>query len=400
MPNFRTVAAVTSGGQPVYIPMIASPLRLDITPFSPAYQNPTSISHAGDDRLFITEQAGVIHVLSSDGTPNPQPFLNITDRVDFFYPEEGLLGLTFHPNYAQNGYFYVNYTQMDGETRFTRISRFTVTANPEIADPNSEVLIMKFVQPHINHNGGHIAFGPDGYLYIGVGDGGNHSDLENYGQSTNTLLGKMLRIDVDMESGLEVYCDFGGHYTIPADNPFVNVEGTCHEIWMIGLRNPWRYSFDAETGDMFIADVGQWTWEEINYHAAGTPAGVNLGWNCLEGFTIFNGANCGNLDGYHYPIHAYEHGSGSPCEGAVVGGYVYRGNDYPNLDGHYIFADFCTGEIWSLLQTNDGWQHRTLYQGNNFFPVAFGQGVDNELYVVDYVSGVVHYLRPPGAMAP
>ena len=250
--------------------------------------------------------------------------------------KRGLLGLAFHPDYENNGYFYLNYTGSGGDTR---VSRFSVSSDPDVADANSEVVLFIQDQPEANHNGGNLEFGPDGYLYIGLGDGGGFDDLDNNAQDTSQLLGKMLRIDVDN----------GNPYGIPDDNPFIGPDGIPDEIWAIGLRNPWRYSFDALTGDLWIADVGQNIWEEINKQPASSAGGENYGWRCYEGDVSFNTSGCAPIENYVFPVYDYSHANNN-C--SVTGGFVYRGNEMPEHYGKYFFCDYCSGTFWTL--TEDG----------------------------------------------
>ncbi|UCG33591.1 MAG: PQQ-dependent sugar dehydrogenase, partial [Phycisphaerales bacterium] len=294
------------------------------------------------DRVFIVEQrsgsTGRIRiVVLATGVLNPTPFLSITGLSTG--NEQGLLGLAFHPDYWNNGYFYVNYTAGG----FTYIERYTVSPDPDVADASSAALIMRFGQPYTNHNGGWIGFGPnDGYLYIGSGDGGSAGDPGNRAQDiTSQKLGKVLRIDVDAD---DFPTDPTANYAIPPDNPFVGVAGD-DEIWAYGLRNPWRNSFDAETGDLWIADVGQSAWEEIDFQPADSAGGENYGWRCYEGDAAYNTTGCAAASTMEFPIHAYSHGGGR-C--SVTGGYVYRGCEIPDLAGTYFFADYCSAQIWSF----------------------------------------------------
>jgi len=297
---------------------------IELETFVSNISRPVAITHAGDDRLFVVDQKGEINIVTADGTVLSDPFLNINSSViniGGIGDEKGLLGLVFHPDYATNGYFFVNYTNNSGDTR---VSRFSVDpTDPNKADPSSEEPILTVSQPFGNHNGGDIAFGPDGYLYIGLGDGGAGGDPGNRSQNRQNLLGKMLRIDVD--NGLP--------YTIPSDNPFVGDASTLDEIWSIGLRNPWRYSFDRLTGDLYMGDVGQGDWEEISWQPGNSVGGENYGWRCREGLVNFNtSSNCN--DDFVKPIHVYASTSSVGC--SVTGGYVYRGASYPDLYGKYI----------------------------------------------------------------
>ncbi|GJM33032.1 MAG: hypothetical protein DHS20C18_20330 [Saprospiraceae bacterium] len=327
------------------------------------------MTNAGDERLFVIEQAGIIKIIDGDGQVLPTPFLDIDSRVNSQSNERGLLGLAFHPNYAENGYFYVNYTQNSGDTR---LSRFQVSADdPNQADPDSELIMLTADQPFSNHNGGHVAFGPDGFLYTGLGDGGSGGDPNNNGQNRLTFLGKMLRIDVDN----------GDPYTIPADNPFAEDDFTLDEIWALGLRNPWRFSFDRETGDLWIGDVGQGAWEEIDFQPANSTGGENYGWRCYEGNTAYNLSQCTGINDLTGPIHVYENGSNLGC--SVTGGYVYRGSEFPKLTGFYLYTDYCSGRIWTLFQNENGvWHNEELLNANNNIFASFGEDQNGELYLV------------------
>jgi glucose/arabinose dehydrogenase len=328
----------------------------------------------GSGRRFFMTQIGQIYIIE-DGVLNMTRFLDIEPQIDLARAEQGLLGLAFHPNFAENGTFYLNYTALDDATM---ISRFQVSEdNPNLADPESEVVILRLEQPYTGHNGGTLAFGPDGYLYIGMGDGGSARDPHNNGQNPSTLLGAMLRIDVDNPSD-------GKLYGIPEDNPFADGVDGAPEVWLYGLRNPWRFSFDRETGDMFIGDVGQENIEEIDYVPAG-ESGLNFGWQVYEGSTSMRPDEGGD---YVFPIAEYPHAEG--C--AVTGGYVYRGEELPELNGVYFYGDFCTGKIWTLrLDENGEWQNE-LFMDTEFAISSFGEDLAGELYVVDHVGGGVYKL--------
>lgn len=317
-------------------------------------ERPVDIQHAGDGRLFIIEKAGRIRILQNVELVDV-PFLDISDRVGSRANEQGLLGLAFHPRYAENGQFFVNYTDRDGDTV---IARFQATADPNIADPSSEVVLLRAKQPHENHNGGALAFGPDGYLYIGLGDGGLWDDPHGNGQNLDTFLGKLLRLDVDSAEP----------YAIPPDNPFGS------EIWAYGLRNPWRISFDPASGDLYIGDVGQNQWEEIDFIAAGTPGGMNFGWNYFEGTHTFDGTPPQGAQ-LVPPVAEYNHSLG--C--SVTGGYVYRGA-MPEWAGIYFYGDYCTETVWGLIRSDEGWQTEILFgAGGNI--TSFGQDGSGEVYI-------------------
>jgi len=356
------------------------------------------IQHAGDDRLFILEKSGRILILDASRDLLDTPFLNIQNRVTSG-GERGLLGLAFHPEYATNGYFYLNYT-VNNPNR-TRISRFSVSADDtNVADSTSEFVIMEFGQPFVNHNGGQLQFGPDGYLYIATGDGGSSGDPNNAAQNSTQLLGKILRLDVDGAGG-SPECDPNGAYTIPASNPYVgepDVAGTtskCDEIWSTGLRNPWRFSFDAVTGDMWIGDVGQGELEEINFQPATSTGGENYGWRCFEGNADFDLSGCQPASAYVAPVHDYGRSDG--C--SVTGGLVYRGPSYSALVGHYIFADYCTGNYWTLSGDSSAPTHTSINGIGDTArnPAAFGTDLQGELYVAS--GGSIFHMQNPNPAA-
>ena len=323
--------------------------------------NPVEIatSPTNDNRLFVVQQSGTVRILNPNGTFETTNFLNITDRVNFS-GEMGLLGLAFHPQFATNHYFYVYYNKAG---RTITVSRFTASAaNPNTADPATEKVMMSIPKPFDNHNGGSIHFGADGYLWISTGDGGSGGDPNGNGQNKNSLLGKILRIDVDSDNA----------YNIPPTNPFVGIDG-ADEVWSYGLRNGWKYSFDRTTNQIWIADVGQNQIEEINKVSATTPA-INYGWRCYEGNNAYNTAGCANASTMTFPVVDYDH-SGGKC--SITGGYVYRGNLYPDLVGKYIFADYCSAQIGILNNTTITWT--TAFSGNNF--TTFGEDNDRQLYI-------------------
>jgi len=332
---------------------------------------PLYLTHAGDDsgRVFILEKPGRIQIVQEDSLL-AEPFLDIRGRINSQNSERGLLGLAFHPDYTENGFFYVNYTDLNGNTV---VSRFQVTNDPNRADPDSESILLQFNQPYANHNGGMLAFGPDGYLYVGTGDGGSGGDPQGNAQNPNTLLGKILRLDVDSQS--------------PYANPPDNAVGGLPEIWALGLRNPWRFSFDRTTGDLWIGDVGQNQWEEINMLPAGIAGGLNLGWDYYEGTHSFDGTP---PDGVNFvvPVMEYAHGGGD-C--SVTGGYVYRGQVLDEWQGVYLFGDYCSGTVWGALPDASGsWQSEELFQVSVLL-ASFGEDQDGELYLVD-LNGAVYKL--------
>ncbi|WP_240550117.1 PQQ-dependent sugar dehydrogenase [Candidatus Roseilinea sp. NK_OTU-006] len=340
---------------------------------------PTYLTHAGDGSgaLYITEQPGRVRVWR-DGQLLPTPFLDLTDRVGNRGSEQGLLSIAFSPDFEQSRRFFVNYTDNGGDTV---ISGFIANADGLTADPSSEWVVMRIEQPYANHNGGQIQFGPDGMLYIGMGDGGAAGDPQNFAQNMRSLLGKMLRIDVSRSSPAQPY-------RVPADNPSVG-DGARPEIWAFGLRNPWRFSFDRATGDLFIADVGQNAFEEINFQPAG-QGGQNYGWKFREGLALYAG-DPGTL-ALTDPIHQYAHREGG-C--SVTGGYVYRGSALPSLVGAYIYGDFCSGRIWTLRPNGNGaWQNDVLFS-TPYNISSFGEDEAGELYVLDHNGAVYKLVGAP-----
>jgi len=345
------------------------------------FTSPINASHAGDSRLFVVEQQGVIKILNSDGSINATPFLDINSLVSDNGGEQGLLGLAFHPNYSSNGFFYVNYINNSGDTVISRFTRNTT----DVADPNSEFILMSITQPFSNHNAGDMHFGPDdGYLYIATGDGGSGGDPQNNAQNLNNLLGKILRIDVDNTT-----TNPNLNYAIPPSNPFVGDAGVRDEIWSYGLRNPWKFSFDRLNGDMWIADVGQNSLEEVNRTLSSSSGGENYGWRCYEGSATFNTSGCGSVSDFLFPVAEYSHG-GTPFKCSITGGYRYRGNLEPTLQGLYFFADFCSDEIGYVEETSpDTFQlnFTNTFAGQGFS--SFAEDNNGELYIIGLNSGTV-----------
>ncbi|MGB5048962.1 MAG: PQQ-dependent sugar dehydrogenase [Caldilineaceae bacterium] len=330
----------------------------------------------GSGRLFVVEQAGRVRILRN-GQPDATPLLDITDRVRCC-GERGLLGIALPPGFSQKGYFYLNYTTDTAGRLQTRVSRFRLGADTDIADPNSEQIVLAYDQPYNNHNGGGLAFGPDGYLYIGVGDGGSGGDPQNRAQNLGDILGKMLRIDVETGSPAA--------YTVPPSNPFVGQPNILSEIWAYGLRNPWRYSFDQQTGDLFIADVGQNAWEEIDFQAAASTGGENYGWRITEGNHCYNPNPC-DKTGLVLPVAEYDHTLGQ----SVTGGFVYRGTAWPALQGIYLYADYVSGRIWGLRPAGSGWENRLLLDSSHNIS-SFGQDAAGEVYAIDHAGAILRVV--------
>jgi len=347
-------------------------LNLTLKPVASGFAKPLYLTHAHDQRLFVVQQAGQIMIIEG-GVTRPTPFLDIKTRVGSNGNEQGLLSVAFHPNYQKNGLFYVNYTNLEGSTT---IARYHVSADPNVADEISEQILLTIPQPYSNHNGGHILFGPDGYLYIGMGDGGAANDPHNNGQSLNTLLGKILRLDVDT----------GSPYGVPQDNPFITTAAARPEIWSFGWRNPWRMAFDAATGDLYVADVGQNQYEEVDVELAGSGGGQNYGWRLMEASHCFNPTSCDPATlKVVMPIAEYPHSQG--C--SVTGGYVYHGTQFPQLNGVYLYADYCTGTVWGLRHEADGsWSQAELLASGKIIS-SFGLDAAGELYLIDHRSGEV-----------
>jgi glucose/arabinose dehydrogenase len=360
---------------------VAGTPALAATRVASGLSSPLDLQSARGDsaRLFVVEQQGRIRILRG-GTLAAAPFLDLTSRVSCC-GERGLLGLAFHPGYAQNGRFYVNYTNPQGNTH---VSEFRVSSNPDVADAASERQLLFVAQPFANHNGGGLAFGNDGRLYIGLGDGGSGGDPQGNGQALDTHLGKMLRIDVD--SGMP--------YGVPSDNPFRSTSGALPEIWALGLRNPWRFSFDRSTGELYIADVGQGAREEVDVAAAGR-GGQNYGWNVMEGTACFRPSSGCNTAGLTLPVLDYGRGIG----GSITGGYVYRGCRLPGYAGTYFYGDFISGTIRSFrFQNNQATDQRDWSStiGRDIGNISsFGQDAEGELYVVDYDGEIFRIVPAP-----
>jgi glucose/arabinose dehydrogenase len=360
----------TSSGE-VPPPPPDSTTEIVLTPVATGLSSPLYLTApANDARLFIVEKTGAIRIVK-DGALLPTPFLDLGDAVSNG-GEQGLLSMAFHPDYARNGFFYVDYTDVDGNTQVARYS--VQTGNPDAADPASAKTILSVEQPFPNHNGGLLLFGPDAKLYIGLGDGGSGGDPLGNGQSLGTLLGKILRIDVDA----------GDPYAVPADNPFVGRAGARGEIWTYGLRNPWRFAFDAESDLLYIADVGQGRWEEVDVVPA-DAGGQNFGWNIMEGAHCYNASSC-DQTGLTLPVLEYGHDDG--C--SITGGFVYRGSLAPSVRGQYFYSDYCSGFLRSFIFDGSAAADTTTWDvGDVGSAQSFGEDASGELYILS-ANGTVY----------
>ncbi len=392
----KVLTAVLIGGA---LSLCAQPLnrpKVALHTWATGLTQPVNISCAGDERLFISEKGGIVRIITDSMVVLERPFLDITDRVDNAGNEQGMLGMAFDPGYQENGYFYMYY--ISGTNAGTsRISRFQVTADPDSADAASEVVLYEWPQPEWNHNGGTLQFGPDGYMYMAFGDGGGTNDTYQNAQDLTDPLGDIMRIDVSAHNDT---------FLIPPDNPFADQDGsdTLPEIWAYGLRNPFRWSFDRLTGDVWIGDVGQVTWEEVDFWPAGAESTPNFGWNCREGFSTNMAVDqgpCGDSADYVSPVAVFDHvlpvdGGQGWC--SVMGGYVYRGTAFPHLYGHYIFTDYCAGDF---LTFGEGslFDVDTLLMTPDYGFSGFGEATDGEIYVTNIASGVVSKLVDPCPMA-
>ncbi|MDN3693863.1 PQQ-dependent sugar dehydrogenase [Chryseobacterium tructae] len=357
----------------IFSSLIVNAQSINLEEFATGLTSPVEITNANDTRLFVVQQNGMIKILQPNGAINSNNFLNISSKITF-NGERGLLGLAFHPQYSTNEYFFVYYNNTAGNIVLARYS--VNPTNPDVADPNSEKILLNIVKPFANHNGGSIHFAPDGKLWVVTGDGGGAGDPNNNAQNKNSLLGKMLRIDVNATDPTP--------YNIPSDNPFVGagVDG-ADEVWAYGLRNAWKFSFDLNTGNAMIADVGQGAIEEINKMPV-TQAGINYGWRCYEGNNSYNTTTgCPAQSSMTFPIAVYDH-SGGKC--SITGGYVYRGTQYPSLQGKYFFADYCSDQI-GILDTSNSITWTTPYSGNGFS--TFGQNSQKDLFVAAVNSGKI-----------
>ena len=361
--------------------------QLAATPLVDGLDHPTQVTNAGDGsgRLFVVEQRGTVRIIKN-GDLQPEIFLDISDRVSD-ENERGFLSIAFPPQYAGKGYFYATYTALNGDVV---LARFHVTPNPDLADASQEAVILRIPHPGRTHNGGQLAFSPrDGYLYMGVGDGGSLNDPQRRAENPQELLGKILRIDVEGAGG--------GQYAVPPSNPYVDQRHTRPEIWARGLRNPWRFTFDRQTGDLYIADVGETQYEEVDFQPAASLGGQDYGWNTMEGLHCFYAEHADQAQhaqtcrqpGLQLPVMEYPHTEGK-C--AIAGGTVYRGQRFPRMFGLYFYGDFCTGRLYGLQYVNDRWQSMQLEQIGPFSVAGFGEDENGDLYLVDNSGGRVYSL--------
>lgn len=352
----------------IFSSLLFNAQSITLEEFATGFTAPVEIINANDSRMFVVQQNGIIKILQSNGTVNSTNFLNISSKITYG-GERGLLGLAFHPQYPTNGYFFVYYNDTGGNITVARYTRSS--ANPDVADPATEKIVLNLPKPFDNHNGGSIHFAPDGYLWVVTGDGGSGGDPNNNAQNKNSLLGKLLRLDINST----------GAYNIPPGNPFVGIDG-ADEVWAYGLRNAWKFNFDTVSGNVMIADVGQGQIEEINRMPL-TQAGINYGWRCYEGNNTYNTAGCPAQLTITFPVAAYDH-SGGKC--SITGGYVYRGTQFPALQGRYFFADYCSTQIGNL-NSDDSITWTSAFSGNNFS--TFGVNNQNELFVAAVNSGKI-----------
>jgi glucose/arabinose dehydrogenase len=354
------------------------------------FAQPVDIVNAddGSNRLFIVERGGTIRIIE-DSVVLPTPFLDISDSVITSGGEQGLLSLAFHPLYEENRMFFVYYTRVNGSITVARF--FTNPANPYVADETTGNILLTIPKSASNHNGGKLNFGADGYLYFATGDGGGGGDPLNNAQNGNSLLGKMLRLNVD---GI----DTEPFYTIPEDNPFVDDPNVRDEIWALGLRNPWRWSFDRQTYDLWLADVGQEQWEELNFRPAGATGGINYGWRCYEGFNAYNPTGCQPQSSYVSPIYAYAHNAQGGI--SVTGGYVYRGDEFPALRGYYLMSDFGSGHLWLVAPDGAGGWNVTRQASVQTNVVSYGESESGRLFAATLNGNIYLVTAPPGAPLP
>lgn len=391
----------------LFLPYVGSerPPQIELEPFAVGFDNVTimDISHAGDERLFVANREGKVWIVYPDGSIDPTLFMDVTKQVQHEINfEQGFLGLAFHPDYPDPPYFYFAYTS----PAHIQIVRGEVNpAQPNVADPQKFRTMMSIPKPAGSggpspvHNAGDLAFGPDGYLYIPVGDGGPDpydplgvpGDPNNNAQRRDTLLGSILRIDPDPARGIQQDCGVSNTYSVPGDNPWLNDNG-CDEIWAKGFRNPWRMSIDPLTGDFYIADVGEWRREEVNFYPAGAPGGANFGWHCWEGTVDYTtihpeiAPSCQAGTQYVFPVYDYDHSQG---ECSIIGGKIYRGSQFPSLYGRYFFGDWCSGRLWTMVRDGSQWQVESAGRLSVAYS-TFGEDVHGELYGAGYANGTLY----------
>jgi glucose/arabinose dehydrogenase len=386
-------SSLISAGAPISVASATLPSTVLLTPVVTGLTQPVFVTNAGDgsNRLFIVQQTGQVRIFKN-GSLLSTPFLNVSGLANFTHAgsEQGLLGLAFDPHFATNHYFYVTYTIKTGNATFPygeKLVRYRTSAtNPNVANPASAFLILSYQKKYTNHNGGMLAFGPDGFLYWGTGDGGSGGDPDNNAQNLHVLLGKILRLDVDSAPPA------GKTYVIPPSNPFFGSSDPAvrQEIWAYGLRNPWRFSFDRSTHDLFIGDVGQNIEEEVDFQPAASGGGENYGWRILEGNRCFNpSSGCTPPAGYSAPVAVYDHGTNDSVGCAVTGGYIYRGSRSPTLQGVYFYGDYCSGNLWALVRNADSTWSSKLIASTGYNISSFGQDEQGELYLVSYANGRV-----------
>jgi glucose/arabinose dehydrogenase len=376
-PTVELLPTPTSNPTP---PLPTFPPSIALEPALSGFQAPVYLTYAGEgssgaSRLFVVEKGGRIYLVENSAV-QPTPFLDITDLVGSGGSEQGLLSVAFPSDFTASGLFYVDYTDLRGDTV---IARYRLLAgDPRQADPNTEQKILQIEQPAANHNGGQLQFGPDGYLYIGLGDGGRAGDPWGNAQNPDVLLGKLLRISV---TGTETY-------TVPDDNPFLGQPDARPEIWALGVRNPWRFAFDQATGDLYIADVGQNQYEEVDFQPAASQGGENYGWDVTEASHCFEPSAGCDTSGLVLPVAEYDHTQG--C--SITGGYIYRGTRYPQMAGVYFFGDFCSGNVWGLRQESSGEWKMVLLLNTGVSISSFGEDATGEIYVVGYRDGIIYHL--------
>lgn len=354
-----------------------APAKIQLALLANGLPNPTNIvstNQTGDRRLFVTDEAGVIRIVNPDSSVAGTPFLDISGQV-LFSGEMGLLGLAFSPHYDKDHYFFINYID---KGQNTIIARYRVSADINKADPASGQILLTLKQPYMNHNGGDLVFGADGYLYATLGDGGSAGDPQNRAQNLSSLFGKILRLDVSQVP-----------YKIPVNNPFANQSGKAGEIWDYGLRNPWKISFDRKTNDLYIADVGQGKAEEVDFEAAGGKGGNNYGWRCFEGSLDYNLDGCGPREQYLFPVLTYDH-SENRC--SITGGLVYRGQRYPALRGKYFYGDYCGGQLYWAEKAGNQWKSE-LATATTYQITAMGEDSQGEIYLADTKTGSIYQVK-------